>query len=111
MIVSNSMPFSNPAPVFPESSDPDPVQNRLDLHSTLNAHQELRNGMTCEPVCRWMLEQERYLSNLDSDLDSPEERLHPLYQEVAAQDGTVLYFNKFAGYLGTIQSPRMNVYV
>jgi hypothetical protein len=48
-----------------------------------------------------MLEQERYLSNLDDELASSEERLHPLYQQVITQDGTVLYLNKFAGYLGT----------
>ncbi len=51
---------------------------------------------------RWMLEQERYLANLDAELASSDDRLHPLYQEIHTQDGTVLYFNKFAGYLGRI---------
>ncbi len=51
-------------------------------------------------VIRWMLEQERYLANLDAELASSDDRLHPLYQEIHTQDGTVLYFNKFAGYLG-----------
>jgi hypothetical protein len=49
-----------------------------------------------------MLEQERYLTNLDADLASSDDRLHPLYREIHTQDGTVLYFNKFAGYLGRI---------
>jgi hypothetical protein len=49
-----------------------------------------------------MLEQERYLANLDAELASSDDRLHPLYQEIHTQDGTVLYFNKFAGYLGRI---------
>ena len=47
-----------------------------------------------------MLEQERYEGNLDGELMSREEELHPLYQPVSTQDGTLLYFNKFAGYLG-----------
>jgi hypothetical protein len=51
-------------------------------------------------MIRWMLEQERYLANLDAELASSDDRLHPLYQEIHTQDGTVLYFNKFAGYLG-----------
>ena len=53
---------------------------------------------------RWMLEQENYKQNLDFDLLDgfsldDEKPLHPLYKEVAAHDGTVLYFSSTAGYL------------
>ena len=48
---------------------------------------------------RWMLEQERYKQNLDSDLADDVKSLHPLYNEVTTHDGTVLYFSATAGYL------------
>jgi len=48
---------------------------------------------------RWMLEQERYKQNLDSDLMDEVQMLHPLYQEVTTHDGTVMYFSPTAGYL------------
>ncbi len=46
-----------------------------------------------------MLEKENYARNLDDELQDEVEDLHPLYTEVITHDGTVLYFNKFGGYL------------
>ena len=54
---------------------------------------------------RWMLEQERYHTNLDPDLEEDAPAMHPLYQEVRAQDGTQLYFSSVAGYLTKV-SPK-----
>ena len=48
---------------------------------------------------RWMLEQEKYKEHLDTELEEEQEELHPLYQEVAAQDGSVLYYSPLSGYL------------
>ena len=46
-----------------------------------------------------MLEQEKYREHLDQDLKEEEEALHPLYREVVAEDGSVLYYSPLSGYL------------
>ena len=48
-----------------------------------------------------MLEQEKYREYLDQDLEEAEEEgeLHPLYREVVAEDGSVLYYSPLSGYL------------
>lgn len=46
-----------------------------------------------------MLEKENYAANLDADLAETNDDLHPLFEEVTVHDGSVLYFNKHAGYL------------
>jgi len=49
---------------------------------------------------KWMLGQERYLSNLDQNLEAEDsDQIHPLYEEVTTHDGTTLYYNRTAGYL------------
>ena len=53
-----------------------------------------------EHAVKWMLEQERYRENLDPELGECEDtELNPLYREVAAQDGTVMYYSPVSGYL------------
>ena len=44
-----------------------------------------------------MLEQEKYSQHLH--LKEEEEELHPLYREVVAEDGSVLYYSPLSGYL------------
>ena len=53
-----------------------------------------------ESAVKWMLEQERYRENLELELGEEEAgELHPLYREVSAQDGTVMYYSPVSGYL------------
>ena len=61
---------------------------------------------------RWMLEQENYRQHLDLDLKEEEEKegLHPLYREVVAEDGSVLYYSPLSGYLlrqRPVRQPRL----
>ena len=44
--------------------------------------------------------QERYRENLDPELGEAEDsELHPLYREVRAEDGTLMYYSPVSGYL------------
>ena len=46
-----------------------------------------------------MLEQEKYRGHLDPQLEEDQDQLHPLYQEVVVQDGSVLYYSPLSGYI------------
>ena len=52
-----------------------------------------------------MLEQERYKENLDPELreDIEDTELHPLFREVEAQDGTLMYYRYYSTLLNITQ--------
>ena len=60
-----------------------------------------------EDAVKWMLEQERYKENLDPELgESEDTELNPLYREVRAQDGRLMYYSPVSGYLMSTRPER-----